>query len=196
MWIKHKKMLILPFSAPSTYLYRINPLQKQPIRDLQQIAILAAERLEENDRFARQVKSNIPEQMDAVANRLNRSIEKQIDCTVCGNCCKSLMINVSESEADTLSAHLEVSRASFDETYLEKGNNGMMLMNAIPCTFLEANRCNVYEHRFEGCREFPAMHLPGFSKRLFTTLMHYGRCPIIFNIVEEMKDEMGFVRDV
>ena len=90
-------MLILPFSAPSTYLYYINTLQKQPIRDLRQIAILAAERLEENDRFARQVKSNIPEQMDAVAHRLNQSIEKQIDCTVCGNCCKSLMINVSES---------------------------------------------------------------------------------------------------
>lgn len=189
-------MLILSFLASSAYLYSISTLQKQPIRDLEQIAILAAKRLEENDRFARQVKSNSPEQIDEVAHRINQSIEQQIDCTVCGNCCRSLMINVSESEADNLSAHLEVSRASFDDTYLEKGSNGMMLMNAIPCTFLEANRCNVYEHRFEGCREFPAMHLPGFSKRLFTTLMHYGRCPIIFNIVEEMKDEMGFEREV
>jgi len=189
-------MLILPFLASSAYLYSINTLQKQPIRDLEQIAILAAERLEENDRFARQVKSNSPGKMDAVAHRLNHLIEQEIDCTICGNCCRSLMINVSESEADHLSEHLQVSRTSFDDTYLEKGSNGMMLMNAIPCTFLEANRCNVYEHRFEGCREFPAMHLPGFSKRLFTTLMHYGRCPIIFNIVEEMKDEMGFEREV
>ncbi len=189
-------MLILPFLAPSDYLYRINTLQKQPIRDLQQIAILAAERLEENDRFARQVKANATDQIDAVVHRINKDIEQKIDCTLCGNCCRSLMINVSEAEADSLSSHLQVSRASFDDTYLEKGSNGLMLMNAIPCTFLEANRCNVYEHRFEGCREFPAMHLPGFSKRLFTTLMHYGRCPIIFNIVEEMKDEMGFQREV
>lgn len=189
-------MLILPFLTPSDYLYCINTLQKHPIRDLQQIAILAAERLEENDRFARQVKANSADQMDAVVHRLNKDIEQKIDCTLCGNCCRSLMINVSEAEADNLSSHLQVSRASFDDTYLEKGGNGMMLMNAIPCTFLEANRCNVYEHRFEGCREFPAMHLPGFSKRLFTTLMHYGRCPIIFNIVEDMKDEMGFDREV
>lgn len=189
-------MLILAFLAPSDYLYRINTLQKQPIRDLQQIAILAAERLEENDRFAHQVKANSSDRIDAVVHRLNKDIEQKIDCTLCGNCCRSLMINVSEAEADSLSSHLQVSRASFDDTYLEKGSNGIMLMNAIPCTFLEANRCNVYEHRFEGCREFPAMHLPGFSKRLFTTLMHYGRCPIIFNIVEEMKDEMGFEREV
>ncbi len=189
-------MLILAFLAPSNYLYHINTLQKQPIQDLQQIAILAAERLEENDRFALQVKANSADQMDAVVHRINKNIEQKIDCTLCGNCCRSLMINVSEAEADSLSSHLQVSRASFDDTYLEKGSNGMMLMNAIPCTFLEANRCNVYEHRFEGCREFPAMHLPGFSKRLFTTLMHYGRCPIIFNIVEEMKDEMGFEREV
>ncbi len=188
-------MLILAFLAPSDYLYHINTLQKQPIQDLQQIAILAAERLEENDRFALQVKANSADQMDAVVHRINKNIEQKIDCTLCGNCCRSLMINVSEAEADSLSSHLQVSRASFDDTYLEKGSNGMMLMNAIPCTFLEANRCNVYEHRFEGCREFPAMHLPGFSKRLFTTLMHYGRCPIIFNIVEEMKDEMGFERE-
>lgn len=186
----------MAFLSLSAYLSSIKNPQKQPIQDLDQIAILAVERLEENDRFARQVKANSPEKMDLVVHRLNNSIEKQIDCTHCGNCCRSLMINVSATEADKLSAHLEMSRTSFDDRYLEKGSNGMMLMNAIPCTFLEANRCNVYEHRFEGCREFPAMHLPGFSKRLFTTLMHYGRCPIIFNIVEDMKDEMGFEREV
>lgn len=103
------------------------------------------------------------------------------------------MINVSEQEANHLSNHLQLTRTDFDEHYLEKGSNGMMLMNSIPCSFLSDNKCTVYEYRFEGCREFPAMHLPGFSRRLFTTLMHYGRCPIIFNIVEEMKEQISDV---
>lgn len=100
------------------------------------------------------------------------------------------MVNISEPEADRLSDHLHISRTHFDHEYIEKGSNGLMILNTIPCAFLKENKCSVYEYRFEGCREFPAMHLPGFSKRLFTTLMHYGRCPIIFNIVETMKQEM------
>ena len=62
-----------------------------------------------------------------------------------------------------------------------------MLMNAIPCTFLKEEKCTVYAHRFAGCREFPAMHLPNFNKRLFTTFMHYSRCPIIYNVIEGLK---------
>lgn len=134
-----------------------------------------------------------PVLVDQMVQQLNHEISPKIDCTKCGNCCKTLMINVSEQEADHLSNHLQLKRTDFDEQYLEKGSNGMMLMNSIPCSFLSDNKCTVYEYRFEGCREFPAMHLPGFSKRLFTTLMHYGRCPIIFNIVEEMKGQIDDV---
>ena len=122
---------------------------------------------------------------------LNEEIAPKISCTNCGNCCKSLMVNISETEADRLSDHLHITRSHFDKQYVEKGSNGMMILNAIPCAFLKENKCTVYEYRFEGCREFPAMHVPGFSKRLFTTLMHYGRCPIIFNIVEAMKKQMA-----
>lgn len=102
------------------------------------------------------------------------------------------MVNINETEADNLSAHLALSRSQFDEQYLEKGSNGMMLLNAIPCHFLSDNKCSVYEHRFEGCREFPALHLPGFKNRSFTTFMHYDRCPIIFNVVERLKQELHF----
>jgi len=131
-----------------------------------------------------------PVLVDNIVQQLNNEISAKIDCTKCGNCCKTLMINVSEQEADHLSNYLQLNRTDFDVQYLEKGSNGMMLMNSIPCSFLSDTKCSVYEYRFEGCREFPAMHLPGFSKRLFTTLMHYGRCPIIFNIVEEMKGQI------
>jgi Fe-S-cluster containining protein len=128
--------------------------------------------------------------------RLNQSIEPRINCTDCGNCCRSLLINVTAPEADSLAGHLNLSRASFDALYLEKGFSGNMLINAIPCHFLEENQCSIYAHRFSGCREFPAMHVPGFQQRMFTTMMHYARCPIIFNIVEQLKDTMGFARDL
>lgn len=147
----------------------------------------------ENDLFAHNVKEMDPLVIDQMVHKLNQDISPRIDCTVCGNCCKTLLINVEEGEANRLTNHLALSRTDFDHQYLEKGSNGMMIMNAIPCSFLTEKKCSVYEYRFDGCREFPAMHLPGFSKRLFTTLMHYGRCPIIFNIVEAMKEQMSDV---
>ena len=106
------------------------------------------------------------------------------------------MVLINDSEADNLSQHLGQTRDFFDNEYLEKGSNGLMIMNRMPCPFLSENKCSIYEHRFEGCKEFPALHLPDFTRRLFTTFMHYDRCPIIFNVVEQLKDEMGFERDV
>ncbi len=105
------------------------------------------------------------------------------------------MVLINDEEADNLSQHLGTPREEFDEQYLEKGSNGLMIMNRMPCPFLSNHSCTVYEHRFAGCKEFPALHLPDFTNRLFTTFMHYERCPIIFNVVEQLKDAMSFERD-
>jgi Fe-S-cluster containining protein len=134
------------------------------------------------------------EALDKMVHELQVAITTKIDCTQCGNCCKSLMIVVEEEEANHLSAVLQQTRDDFDHQYLEKSFSGRMIMNRIPCHFLTNNRCTVYEDRFAGCREFPALHIPQFRQRLFTTFMHYSRCPIIFNVLETLKRELSFVQ--
>lgn len=159
------------------------------------IASLAVEKQTENDAFGSFLKSAAqPEHIDTLVYALNDAITPQVDCTVCGNCCKTLMINVTDEEADKLSTYLDQSREKFDNTYLEKGSS-MMVVNTMPCNFLSDNKCTVYDYRFAGCREFPALHLPNFTKRIFTTFMHYDRCPIIYNVVEQLKIETGFIRN-
>ena len=145
-----------------------------------------------NQQFGQFLLQMDPAVVDQKVHALNDKIAPKIDCTKCGNCCKTLLININEKEADALSNHLHQTREMFDKNYLEKGMNGAMLMSAVPCHFLKENKCTVYDYRFEGCKEFPAMHLPHFNKRLFTTFMHYNRCPIIFNIVEQLKIETQF----
>ena len=171
---------------PESYFYRIEHKVNDIETDLAVILLLSESKETENSNFKDFLKTLEDEKVDEMVHTLNAKIAPQIDCTACGNCCKSLMINVSNEEANDLSTHLNQSRKEFDEQYLEKSGN-IMLMNTIPCTFLNDNKCTVYEHRFAGCREFPAMHLPHFNKRLFTTFMHYNRCPIIFNVVEQLK---------
>jgi Fe-S-cluster containining protein len=160
--------------------------------DPARVAELSIGKTAENDRFRSLLQQKETAELDKLVCSLNEQISPQIDCTACGNCCKSLMIVVSDEEADRLSSHLGQNRNAFDDQYLEKGAHGIMLINKIPCHFLKDNKCTVYEHRFAGCREFPALHVPGFNKRLFTVFMHYDRCPIIYNVVEQLKLELKF----
>jgi len=152
------------------------------------IASDAEARADENLQFIQTLKTLDSDIIDEKVVQLNAEIEPKIDCTVCGNCCKTLMINVEEEEAERLSQHLQMNRSEFDERYLEKSeHSGRMLINAMPCHFLKEEKCTVYDYRFAGCREFPALDKPYFTKRLFTVFMHYGRCPIIYNVVEGLK---------
>lgn len=158
------------------------------------IAQNALEKESDNVAFATFLKLANGDEIDKKVQQINAAITPQINCTACGNCCKTLMINVTDEEADKLSDHLNQTRLEFDEKYLEKGNS-MMVVNTMPCHFLANNKCTVYDYRFAGCREFPALHLPHFTKRVFTTFMHYNRCPIIYNVVERLKVETGFEKN-
>lgn len=156
---------------------------------------MAAERENENDAFRFYLKQQDNTVIDAIVHRLNEKIEPKIDCTGCGNCCKSLMINVTKEEAEALASRLQISVEDIKEKYLEESEGGKMVISSIPCHFLSGTRCSIYEYRFEGCREFPHLDRDNFTARLFGTLMYYSTCPIIFNVIESLKEELGFKAD-
>lgn len=160
-------------------------------QNLQIVAQRSSEIDQNNDDFKAVLLSYTEEDVDGWFATLNTAVSAQIDCTSCGNCCKTLMINVDEKEAVALHQHLNMSRTDFEDTYIEKSLSGKMLINAIPCHFLEHSKCNVYEHRFAGCKEFPGLQLPQVKARLFTIFMHYHRCPIIYSVIENMKIKLN-----
>ena len=162
------------------------------LTDLKQIEQIADENETENDRFRIHLKQQDSEQIDVIVHQLNEQVTQQVDCTLCGNCCKSLMINVTSEEASSLAVHLQISVDDAKEKYIEESDQGQLIINTIPCHFLSGTTCSIYQHRFMECREFPHLHKPHFTRRLFGTMMHYGICPIIFNVVEHLKVELGF----
>ena len=162
------------------------------ITDLDSIACLAAEREEENDRFRHFLKMQDSAEIDIHVHQLNDLITPDIDCTLCGNCCKALMINVTPAETLILAEHFDVSIDSIKEKFIETSEQGKMVINTIPCHFLGGTKCTIYEKRFTECREFPHLHKDKFTTRLFGTLMYYAMCPIIFNVVENLKKRLNF----
>ena len=162
--------------------------------DITIIKIVAEKKEEENEAFRYYLKNRDSGKIDVRVHRINRSIAPRIDCTLCGNCCRSLMINVTVTDIERLAMQLEKSTQEIQDRYLEEGTEKGCIVKQIPCFFLDDKKCTVYENRFESCREFPHLHKPGFTSRLFSIMMSYSMCPIVFNVVESLKDELGFKR--
>lgn len=163
--------------------------------DLALIASLAATRGEENDQFRYFLEARDREVTDSLVFELQEQVSQQVNCRQCGNCCKTLMIVVEEEEVKRVAAITQSDPIDFKTNHVTEGWNGKMILNSMPCHFLHDRACSIYPDRFAGCREFPALHLPGFTSRYFTIQMHYDRCPIIFNVVEQLKKELGFFNE-
>lgn len=162
------------------------------ITDLQLIKELAEKQENENDHFQSFLLKQNQVDTDKAVHQLNETISSQVDCTKCGNCCRSLMINITVEEIQSLATHLQLSLPEAKEKYIEESEGGLMIINTIPCHFLADNRCTIYTHRFTECRDFPHLYKPNFTKRLFATMMYYSMCPIIFNVIETLKENLGF----
>src|SRR6266487_1608719 len=107
------------------------------ITDLSIIARTASSKEEENLRFQELLRKEDSDAIDKLVFELNESISPQIDCTCCGNCCRSLMINVDCDDTERLAKHLHLSKKGFEEKYIEKSTEGTLaIMSAIPCHFL------------------------------------------------------------
>jgi Fe-S-cluster containining protein len=161
---------------------------------LDHIAGQAIEKEEENDQFLRSLKQYDGRALDDIVYGINDEVSTAIDCTACGNCCKSLIINVTAPEIKDLAEYLEIAEPEAKKKYIEESQGGAYFINSIPCHFLSDNKCSIYEHRFAECRDFPHLHKPGFRERFLGTLLHYGRCPIVYNVVEELKIKVNFKR--
>ena len=170
-------------------------LQRQNIYEtsLDVIAAKAEERQEENDHFLRSLKHADSSALDKLVHAVYGQVSAGIDCTECGNCCSKLVINITEDEVVMLAAHLEMPVADTKERYIEESLQGNCYINTMPCHFLADKKCTIYTARFTECRDFPHLHKPGFKDRLPNTLMYYGTCPIIYNVVQEVKAATGFL---
>jgi Fe-S-cluster containining protein len=171
------------------------PNATEYITDLDLLAAQAELKSEENAHFLLSLRHHDTAELDNIAHVVNAEVSSAIDCTACGNCCQKLVINVTHEEVDMLAAHLRLTPSTTKEKYIEESQGGNCFINTIPCHFLSDKKCTIYESRFTECRDFPHLHKPGFKARLAGTLNYYGSCPIIYNVIEEMKTRLRFLND-
>jgi len=124
--------------------------------------------------------------------KIVREVEEKIDCTECGNCCKVLKIPVNEEDIKRISNSLKISSEEFITKYVEENSKGKKFLHK-PCNFLENNKCTIYEVRPEECKKYPNLD-KDITIRTIGFLSNAEMCPIVFNVLENSKDE--FCEDI
>ena len=89
---------------------------------------------------------------------------------------------------------LDLTVPAFQEAYLEfnEDRGGQWFLPA-PCPLLDGNLCRVYDARPASCREYPHLH-NDFRAASISRINNTFICPIVYNVVEEMKSALGWSR--
>jgi uncharacterized protein len=168
--------------------------------DLVQIRERAEEKEDENYKFRQFLKTKCnlePDEIDGRVFASTRRVWAGIDCTKCANCCREVKPTFSEKEVGRLAQLLGMTREQFIESYLERSepdSENPWITRTTPCPFLKDNRCSVYEDRPADCSGYPYLYQPDFVFRTLGMIESTFTCPIVYEVMEELKKSLRFPR--
>jgi uncharacterized protein len=167
--------------------------------DLVQIRTLAREKEDENWEFRRFLKTleTGTEELDERVFRTTQRVWDKIDCTTCANCCREVKPTFSKEDVNRIAARLGMNPQAFVDAHLEHteaDDGNPWQTRTTPCPFLKDNRCSIYEDRPVDCREYPYLFKPEFVSRTMDMLERTFTCPIVYEVIEKLKDSTGFFR--
>ena len=164
------------------------------LTDLVQIRRLEQQQRGENARFRAYLKSH--RHSDRRLRRFGEEIEAQIDCTACANCCRVTEVGITEKDIEKLAKFVGTSESEFVEQFTALDESGARILkrNEGGCVFLEGNLCSVYDARPHNCVNFPHVvrGAGSIASRMWQFLDRVGYCPIVYNWMETVKDDIGF----
>lgn len=135
--------------------------------------------------------------MDKRVSELTRQVWAGIDCTKCANCCKTVRPTLTDEDVDRLARRFGVERQELIGRYLEpteRGADNPWVTRSTPCPFLKDNLCTVYEDRPADCGGYPYLYEPDFTFRTMGMIERTFTCPIVFEVMEKLKQSMRFGR--
>ena len=168
--------------------------------DLVQLRALAQAKEDENWRFRSSLKGECdlePDEIDRRVFETTRRVWAGIDCTSCANCCRQVKPSFSEEEIERLARRLKVERQRFIDEYIERtevGSKNPWQTRTTPCPFLKGNHCSVYDDRPADCSGYPYLYQPGFASRTIAMLERSSTCPIVYEVIEDLKRSLRLSR--
>ncbi len=115
----------------------------------------------------------------------------KVDCTKCGNCCKTMTPTWKKPEVKKLAAHLGMTYQEFFDKWLYvEESTGDICNNSTPCQFLDGQSglCTVYELRPHDCAKFPHLHRKDFFDQAELYAANLHRCPATYEAMKHLYD--------
>lgn len=142
---------------------------------------------DKNEAFIRFLKNQNPEVVDEAVFKIQEKVSRNIDCTKCANCCRSLTVAPQYPDIQLLAQHANLTNQDFKDKYLKRDHEGDLVFKQRPCPFLKSNMCSAYESRPQLCRKYPYLDQKNFISRLHNVKSNLHVCPIVFNTFEILK---------
>lgn len=125
------------------------------------------------------------DKVDAAFADGHDTVFAETDCLSCANCCKTTSPIIEQADMDMLAEGLSVSRSELIRDYLTMDEDGDFVFRSAPCPMLlEDNRCKVYAHRPEACRDYPHTRRKNMIDVFDITLKNAAICPAVGPIIE------------
>jgi Fe-S-cluster containining protein len=154
--------------------------------DYKSLHLLAAKAAPKWKRFYAQNKKKL-EGMDLTVHALHEKYSNSIDCLQCARCCKGLGPRIESKDVERMAKALRMKSGDFIEKYLKTDEDGDLIFQSLPCSFLDAdNYCVIYESRPKACREYPHTDRRRFHQIYQLTVKNASTCPIVYEVLEEM----------
>jgi len=143
-------------------------------------------------RFLSKVEANPPQNLDIIAEVLDKEVWREIDCLACSNCCRSMTPTYTFQDLKRISTHFRMNIKSFKEKWLYKDKKGAWMNRFLPCQFLDlnTNKCSIYAIRPADCAGFPYL-----TKKKTVDYIHVHKqniqfCPATFRFIEKLMNNI------
>jgi Fe-S-cluster containining protein len=156
--------------------------------DLKKFRITAARKKASLTAFLDKLDTIVPHDLPDLVKKVDATVWRDIDCTECANCCKTMTPTFTKADVKRIATHLEMTPKDFTAKWLIKEEDGTDMVNKIqPCQFLVNNMCSIYEVRPADCAEFPHHNKKPFDAYNDTFKNNLIHCPATLTLVDRLK---------
>lgn len=141
--------------------------------------------------FLKKLDHVVPEDMPRLVAEEDQKVWRDIDCTQCAHCCKTMTPTFTPADLKRIAAHLGLTTQAMKDKWLKKDEHGDWVNVHTPCQFLLAdNRCGIYEVRPKDCAEFPHHNKKPFDAYNETFTNNLIHCPATLELINRLKQRV------
>lgn len=159
--------------------------------DVEHYRDLALQKQKEHSNFLGTLKKKAPKNLDKITQEIHNEVFREIDCTKCANCCKTLGPDFKEADIERIAKYLHMKVSDFEAKYLRVDEDGDKVFQSMPCPFLGFDDlCTIYEVRPKACRDFPHTDRKKIYQINHLTIQNEVYCPATYEFVERLQKKL------